>query len=946
MRVNNVYVCNAAVFSTRSGGRRAYALAQCSLFLLSLLLLSGVASSAKASTASVDVDACNAEAFETILQSNAHSSEARAVWLNRRLAQWPGVQAQEGKQFRLYYSAAGKLGVSVGSQVSGADGALSLDVFRGAVAPALGTRFKFVAKGLVLTIRDADLGRMQGVHQQQMILVQENASGEVLQHTGVQIAGAMDDLYSSAKKLENLGVQVAAKQTAFALWAPTAQNVSLCLYEKGSGAAKAIVAMRRNAANGTWSMQQAADLTGQYYKYLVDVFVPGVGMVRNGVTDPYSISLTTDSKRSYIARLNSPALLPKGWSTTPVPVKVKAQTDMAVYELHVRDFSINDSSVTAPHRGKYLAFTETDSNGMKHLQALSRAGMSDVHLLPVFDLASVPEAGCVTPDIQGGVDSDSQQAAVTAVAQKDCFNWGYDPFHYSAPEGSYATDAANGATRIIEFRQMVTALHKAGLRVGMDVVYNHTDGSGQKASSVLDRIVPAYYHRLNALGAIEQSTCSPCGNTATENLMMGKLMVDSVLQWAKEYKIDSFRFDLMAHQPRAVMEELQGKLKAQTGRNIQLIGEGWNFGEVADGARFVQASQLSLNGSGIGTFSDRSRDAIRGGGAADSGNSVVTQKGYINGLANADQPVLDLLKAADMVRVGLAGSLLDYAMMTYDGSHKTLKEINYAGQPAGYVSQPGEVVNYVENHDNQTLFDINVYKLPLDTSREDRARVQMLAAATTALSQGVAYFHAGLDVLRSKSMDRNSYNSGDWFNRLDWTYQDNYFATGLPPKADNGDAYALIRPLLANAAIKPGPAEIMLMRDMFLDLLKIRSSSSLFHLRTAAEVQQRLRFENVGAQQNGAVIAAHLDGKNYPGAGYRSIMYFINVATTPQVLDLPDQKGQTYILHPVQSAKGAADKRVATSASYDATLGRFTLPARSAVVFVQPLDVIISKNIR
>ncbi|MDO9192470.1 MAG: DUF3372 domain-containing protein, partial [Undibacterium sp.] len=434
-----------------------------------------------------------------------------------------------------------------------------------------------------------------------------------------------------------------------------------------------------------------------------------------------------------------------------------------------------------------------------------------------------------------------QQAAVTAAAQQDCFNWGYDPFHYSAPEGSYASDAADGARRIIEFRQMVMALHKAGLRVGMDVVYNHTDGTGQKASSVLDRIVPGYYHRLNAAGAIEQSTCTPCGNTATENIMMGKLMVDSVLLWAKEYKIDSFRFDLMAHQPRAVMEELQGRLKTQTGRDIQLIGEGWNFGEVADGARFVQASQLSLNGSGIGTFSDRSRDAVRGGGAADSGNSVVTQKGYINGLANTGQPVTDLLKAADMVRVGLAGSLRDYVMTTYDGSTKTLKEINYSGQPAGYVCQPGEVVNYVENHDNQTLFDINVYKLPLDTSREDRARVQMLGAATTAFSQGVAYFHAGLDVLRSKSLDRNSYNSGDWFNRIDWTYQDNYFATGLPPKSDNGEAYVMMQPLLANPLIKPGSADIRLARDMFRDLLKIRASSSLFHMRTSAEVQQRLR---------------------------------------------------------------------------------------------------------
>ncbi len=936
MNINKRSRRNIPALLECAGSLCVYSGLRSSVLVAGFLLLAGSAGLASASDVAA-LDACNVDAFETVLQPAAHPDpvEARALWLNRQLAKWPGVQAQDGGHFRLYYSSAGKLNLRAGGKVSGADGALPLRVFRDSLPAPLSTRFKFVAEGVVLAVADADLARMSGLHRQQMVLVQETADGQVIAHTGLQIAGALDDLYGAAKNTEDLGVRVADKRTGFTLWAPTAQKVALCLYEKGSGLATTIDPMQWDAVNGSWSLSKPSDLSGQYYKYIVDVFVPGVGVVRNGVTDPYSISLTTDSRRSYVARLDSAALQPRGWVGTRAPNKVKAQTDMAVYELHVRDFSINDNSVTAAHRGKYLAFTELGSNGMKHLLTLAKAGMSDVHLLPVFDLASVPETGCVTPVIQGGVDSESQQAAVTAVAQKDCFNWGYDPFHYSAPEGSYASDAADGARRIIEFRQMVMALHKAGLRVGMDVVYNHTDGTGQKASSVLDRIVPGYYHRLNAAGAIEQSTCTPCGNTATENVMMGKLMVDSVLLWAKEYKIDSFRFDLMAHQPRAVMEELQARLKTQTGRDIQLIGEGWNFGEVADGARFVQASQLSLNGSGIGTFSDRSRDAVRGGGAADSGNSVVTQKGYINGLANAGQPVTDLLKAADMVRVGLAGSLRDYVMTTYDGSTKTLKEINYSGQPAGYVSQPGEVVNYVENHDNQTLFDINVYKLPLDTSREDRARVQMLGAATTAFSQGVAYFHAGLDVLRSKSLDRNSYNSGDWFNRIDWTYQDNYFATGLPPKSDNGEAYVMMQPLLANPLIKPGSADIRLARDMFRDLLKIRASSSLFHMRTSAEVQQRLRFENVGAQQNGAVIVAHLDGRNYPAASYQAIMYFINVADAPQTLDLASQKGQRYRLHPVHTSKHAADKRVAVAASYDALHGRFTLPARSAVVFVQ-----------
>ena len=186
------------------------------------------------------------------------------------------------------------------------------------------------------------------------------------------------------------------------------------------------------------------------------------------------------------------------------------------------------------------------------------------------------------------------------------------PLH--APEGSYASDAGDGATRIREFRAMVQALHGVGLRVGMDVVYNHTTASGQSPRSVLDRIVPGYYQRLDAEGKVERSTC--CDNTATEHMMMARLMRDSVALWARHYRIDSFRFDLMGHQPRAAMLDVQRAANAAAGRNVPLLGEGWNFGEVADGARFEQAAQSRLDGTAIATFSDRARDALRGGGAA------------------------------------------------------------------------------------------------------------------------------------------------------------------------------------------------------------------------------------------------------------------------------------------------------------------------------------------
>ena len=412
--------------------------------------------------------------------------------------------------------------------------------------------------------------------------------------------------------------------------------------------------------------------------------------------------------------------------------------------------------------------------------------------------------------------------------------------------------------------------------------------------------------------------------------MMGKLLTDSVLQWAQHYHIDSFRFDLMAHQPRAVMEQLQARLNG-TGRQIQLLGEGWNFGEVADGARFVQASQLSLNGSGIGTFNDRIRDALRGGSSSDSGVALMQNKGYINGQSGAEQ-----LRLADLVRAGLAGSIRDYPLTTRDGRLTQLKDIDYNGQSAGYVSAPAEVVNYIENHDNQTLFDINAYKLALTTSKTDRALIQMTGVAVVAFSQGVAYFHAGIDILRSKSLDGNSFNSGDWFNRLDWSYQDNYFGSGLPPAPDNAKNYALIKPLLENPQIKPDPEQIRLSRDLFRDLIRIRSSSSLFHLTSAAEIKQRLIFENVGPEQQADILVGRLDGEHYPGANFRTVLYLINVAGTAQQIVLANEKNKKYVLHPVQNSEAAADQRIKQQARYDSGQGQFTLPAHSAVVFVEP----------
>lgn len=865
------------------------------------------------------------------------STDARAFWLNQQLIKWPRVAS--GQTVKLYWSKSGQIVVAKDQAVTGADGALTLDAYTGSVPAAAAERFKWVASGGVFSVRDADLPQLKQLHKAQLVLVQESAQGLVQNATTAQAAGALDALYASAEQVNDLGVTVAAGRTRFKLWAPTARSVALYLYEPGSGKATQAVDMRWDANTGVWTHEAAGDLSGQTYRFAVRVFVRGVGVVRNMVTDPYAISLTADSKRAYVGSLAAAALKPTGWDSTAIPPTVAVAPDMSIYELHVRDFSVSDSTVPENQRGTYLAFARANSAGMQHLKALAQAGLTDVHLLPSYDITSVPERGCTHPSVPTAApDSSEQQAAVMAGAGTDCFNWGYDPWHYTVPEGSYASSVSDPARRVVEFRTMVQGLHKAGLRVGMDVVYNHTAASGQSERSVLDRIVPGYYHRYNAAGDIERSTC--CENTATENLMMGKLMIDSVITWARDYKISSFRFDLMGHQPRAVMEKLQAAVNAATGRSINLLGEGWNFGEVVNGARFVQAEMLSMNGTGIGTFNPMLRDAVRGGSSFDNGDFLISNQGYVNGLwtdpnaLTGGRPKSDLMWLGDVIKAGLAGSIRSYTLTTHWDQTLSLQDLNVGGLPGGYVLQPSEVINYFENHDNQTFFDNNVYKLPVGTSREDRARVQLLGAAINSFAQGVPYFHAGVDTLRSKSMDRNSYDSGDWFNRLDWSYQANNFGVGLPPERDNGNNWNVMRPFLANSGIAPQPGDIAWMRDAFRDLLRIRASSTLLRLRTADDIKARLRFHNTGSGQDPAVLIGQVDGTGYAGANFAELVYVINVDKQAKALSVPALAGKALQLHPVHQSPNAADKRAA-QASFDAASGTVNVPARTAVVFVR-----------
>ncbi|MCP5284646.1 MAG: DUF3372 domain-containing protein [Burkholderiaceae bacterium] len=855
--------------------------------------------------------------------TGAPGPQAQALWADGQHLHWPA--GATGGRVRLHFATSGQMRV-VDGRVQGAEGAMALEDSAAPIPPTADAAVRWAGAGRTLRLASTSTADRAVLAQRlrgDLLVTVEDADGRLRAHTRPQLARLLDALYPAAARLDDLGVQLDGTGTRLRLWAPTARAVSVCL--QTPSAPMRLLPLQRDEATGSWQLRVDGVREG-FYTYLADVFVPGHGWVRNRVTDPYSFGLDADSQRSWIGRLDDPRTEPAGWRQQAAPPAPASMTDMVVYELHVRDFSRDDTSVRTAWRGKYLGFTEPASHGMTHLRALAQAGLTDVHLLPVFDLATVPERACAVPNIpHAAPDSSAQQAAVAAAKDRDCYNWGYDPWHYSVPEGSFATDPDDAPGRIREFRAMVMALHAAGLRVGMDVVYNHTTAAGQHPRSVLDRIVPGYYHRLNRDGEVERSTC--CDNTATEHAMMGKLMSDSVLLWAREHRIDGFRFDLMGHQPKAEMLAIRDRLQRETGRAVPLIGEGWNFGEVANGARFVQASQLELNGSSIGTFSDRGRDAVRGGGAGDGGEAQVTRKGYVNGGASA--------ATADLVRVGLAGSLRHYRMTTHDGSERALQDMVYGGsQPAGYVSQPSEVVNYVENHDNQTLFDVNVFKLPPDTPPHERARVQMLAAAINMFSQGVAYFHAGIETLRSKSMDRNSYDSGDWFNRIDWTLQDNHFGTGLPPAWDNESSWPWMQPLLARAAqIRPRPQDMRFARDQFMDLLKIRASTPLLRLPSAEAIVQRLRFANTGPGQVPGVVVGLLDGQGLPGAGFTALAYAINVDAEVRTLQLPALAGGGWVLHPVQQAPGAADPRP-KRAQLDAQ-GRLAVPPRTAVVFVR-----------
>ncbi len=502
---------------------------------------------------------------------------------------------------------------------------------------------------------------------------------------------------------DDLGAIINGESTTFKVWAPTASKVMLDLYADGhtDSHIKSVEMVRGD--KGVWSHTEACG-HGTYYTYTVTTAVG-----TQTATDPYAKSAGVNGNRSMVIDLSLTD--PEGWENDTLANPISSYNDAIIWEVHVRDFSNKIS--TSQYKGKYLAFTErglVNEHGVPvGVDYLVQLGITHVHLLPVYDYATVDEAN---PDAE--------------------FNWGYDPKNYNVPEGSYSTDPYNGEVRVREFKQMVQALHAAGIGVVMDVVYNHT----YDANSSFNKIVPYYYYRYTESGA--NSSASGCGNdTASERYMYGKFMVDSTAYWVEEYNLDGLRFDLMGLHDLATMQEVETAVHT-VNPNAIIYGEGWTMGATIDGsaqANQTNISQIVPSGDAIGgiaVFNDAIRDGLKG--------SVFDAKsqGYISGSPKANW---------NKVLFGIKGG---------------------EGLGVGWSVQNSMVINYMSAHDNNTLWDKLLLSNP-DNTEDQRNSMNNFGATIIMISKGTPFWQAGEEMLRTKDGDENSYKSSDAINNINWS---------------------------------------------------------------------------------------------------------------------------------------------------------------------------------
>lgn len=509
----------------------------------------------------------------------------------------------------------------------------------------------------------------------------------------------------------DLGAVYTPKMTRFKVWAPEAEAVKLNLYKEGEGDNLIERCTMKKSRNGIFTFERQGDCSGIYYTYTV---------VNHGdeqeVVDPYTKAAGVNGRRGMVINLEKTN--PQGFELDEYrnPEHI---TDAIIYEGSVRDFTMDESSGVF-HNGKFLGLTEANTTNhfgeATALDYISDLGITHVQILPAFDFETVDEKN-----------------------QKAQYNWGYDPDNYNVPEGSYAVNPYDGAVRIQEMKQMVLALHSRGIGVIMDVVFNHTY---RRDDSNLQKIVPGYYYRSDETG---YTNGSGCGNeVASDRPMVQKLIVDSLIYWAKEYHIDGFRFDLMGVLDIDTMNVIAERLK-EIRPDIYLYGEGWNGGlsSLAEEKRAFKASAKKM--PGIGMFNDDIRDTIKGSVFYDD------HLGFVNGGTHLE----------NALRYGITGAVA-HPQVDYDA---------YGSKP--WAKEPGQSINYVSCHDNYTLWDKLSVSCP-EASEEKKKAMNRLCAAIVFTSQGVPFIQAGEEFLRSKPLPEkkgfaeNSYNMPDAVNSIKW----------------------------------------------------------------------------------------------------------------------------------------------------------------------------------
>jgi pullulanase len=498
----------------------------------------------------------------------------------------------------------------------------------------------------------------------------------------------------------DLGVNYTKAATTLRVWAPTAKAVNVVIYEESNSpySSGKLIPMKYDV-KGTWVAKLKGNQDGTIFNYRVQV-----NGANNEAVDPYVRATTVNGLRGVIVDLSTTN--PNGWNKSRPKFSGKP-TDAFIYELHVRDLSMDASSgFPAAQKGKYVAFTNTNTAfaGQKTgISAIKDLGVTHVELLPIFDFATVDE-------------------------NNPTFNWGYDPQNYNVPEGSYSTDPTNPKLRIKELKSAILALHKQGLRVNMDAVYNHVSNASTFSQNL---IVPNYFFRRDDNGNLTNG--SGCGNdVASERPMVRKFIVDSVKYWANEYNMDGFRFDLMGLMDIRTINEITAALK-KIDPTILVIGEGWTMGTLPANQKANQLNIQKLNG--VSHFNDQIRDGIKGS-VFDSADT-----GFATGKFGARNDVMS----------GIVGNV-DYST-TINSKWTT--------------AYPGQSVSYVESHDNMTLAD-KIKASVKDAKPTDIAQLSQFSASIAFLSQGLPFMQAGQEFLRSKNGDPNSYKSSDAINSIKW----------------------------------------------------------------------------------------------------------------------------------------------------------------------------------